>query len=798
MLTVGAFPECTIQDQHGQAPSPSRSPEGSPWRGGALGTQLTMKSAFQQFRVSKPPPRNGRRVQHRPVSQSTPLPASAAQSTTPTDSETPSRNPIQSACERCRRLKKKCTRTEAEAACTLCIAAWVPCSFPKSVQRAQEREQALQERISWLSRFVNEARLPNAVPVELIETGHDLTMAQVTQPSITAEQASIDGDHPWSGPIREQRSSASFRRMEKSNQDTSTCPTLLDKATASRLVDAYFRHVQRAYPFLDRDQVIQSLDSCFRSAADDTFFVDMTRIPTRLAVVMAIGRTTLQRVNELGNTSVPIFDIPEKEIIHECLCKNDLTSVEILTLLALYSLFEAHSIPPGSIVGILSRKVISMGLMRDSGSPYEISQVELERRRRLFWSVYVLDRMISVSYGLPPSINDEDIAVPLPSITVDEYASPDRYYYSMMLQINRHVVALRRLEGKIMQNIHLPSTQRLAAVNPSMSTSYYEDTRREIDDWYTQGCLMSSSAMNDNDHLPFHNTITWHNVRYQNLYVLLYSPSRLNADRSMEEIEELQAAARKYVHSSLILQQQNHLPLNWITLCRFLMMGAVLFYCYIWRLNHISSPGGVHMGSTHETQASLLSTASPRSTTGVQSHLYEIANDMAMCIRIMESFSEDWGAAKRAAAIFRRFVDYVAAEQSTPFVGTTARNDQGLESLSRHYDPVLEAVMTASVLDVPLHDEQSLSLQTIREQIHELMKDTLGETTIYAYAVKEFESAAGLMKTGVGSRLFPSENYGRASIATGEFLNPHLSTDRSGRGMSLWLDVMDDLGLGVL
>uniref|UniRef100_A0A093XUG4 Protein STB5 n=1 Tax=Talaromyces marneffei PM1 TaxID=1077442 RepID=A0A093XUG4_TALMA len=707
-----------------------------------------MKGAFQQFRVSKPPPRNGRCAQQPShlTTDSEQLPVSVSESTTVDDSEASSRHPAQSACERCRRLKKKCTRTAAEGACGLCIAAWVPCSFPKSVQRAHEREKALQERILWLSRFVNEARLPNAVPVELIETGHDLTVPPAAQPPIAAEQPSIDRSHPWSGPNHEQGSSARFGTTERNIPDTPTSPSLLDKATGSRLVDAYFRHVHRAYPFLDREQVIQSLDSCFRPATDDTAFLQIACIPTRLAVVMAIGRTTLQRVNEIATSSVPFFDIPEKEIIHECLCKNDLTSVEILTLLALYSLFEANSIPPGSIVGILSRKVISMGLIRDSGSSYEISQVELERRRRLFWSAYVLDRMISVSYGLPPSINDEDIAIPLPSITVDEYASPDRYYYAMTLQVNRHVVALRRLEGKIMQNIHLSSSQRLAAITPSMSTSYYEDTRREIDDWYTQGCLMSSSAMNDNDHLPFHNTITWHNVRYQNLYVLLYSPSRLNADRSMEEIEELQAAA----------------------------------------------------GNKHDTQASLLSSTSPRSTTGGKSKLYEIATHMALCVRIMESFSEDWKVAKRAADIFGRFVDYVAAQQSTPFVCVTTHPDQGLESLSRHYDPVLDAVMAPSVLDAPLNDEQLPSLQTIRQQILELIKDTLGETTIYAYAVKELESTAGLMKTGVGSRLSPSENYGRASIAASEFPEPDVSADRSGRGMSLWLDVMDDLGLGVL
>lgn len=76
---------------------------------------------------------------------------------------------------------------------------------------------------------------------------------------------------------------------------------------------------------------------------------------------------------------------------------------------------------------------------------------------------------------------------------VDEYASPDRYfYYSMTLQVNRHAVALQCLEGKIMQIIHLPSSQRLAAINPPLSTTLVR-------------------------------------VRYQNFYVLLYSSSWLNA-----------------------------------------------------------------------------------------------------------------------------------------------------------------------------------------------------------------------------------------------------------------------------
>ncbi|EED17339.1 conserved hypothetical protein [Talaromyces stipitatus ATCC 10500] len=703
-----------------------------------------MKGAFQQFRISKPPPRNGRRTQQQSQSTGTSDPPSvSASQSTPDEFEESSRYSAQFACGRCRRLKKKCTRT-AEGSCSLCLAAWLPCSFPKSIQKAQEREKAFQERISWLSRFVNEARPPNSVPVELIETGQDIITTSITPP-IPTEQAPIASDS-WTVYSHQQELLLGFGKTLKGYPKTINPPCLLDKATGTRLVDAYFRHVHRAYPFLDRHEMVRCMISCFLSATNDTILLEISRIPTRLAVVMAIGRTTLQRVNEIGNTLVPFFNIPEKEIIHDCLCKNDLASLEILTLLTLYSLFEPNSVPPGSITGILTRKVVSMGLIRDSGSSCEISQVELERRRRLFWSVYVLDRMISVSYGLPPGISDDDIAVPLPSITVDEYASSDRYSYAMTLQVNRHVVSLRRLEGRIMQKIHLLSSQRLAAMSSPISTSYYEDTRREIDDWYTQGCLMSSSAMNNTDHLPFHNTITWHNVRYQNLYVLLYSPSRFNVERSLDEIEELHSAAR----------------------------------------------------NDNKSRNYILPWESPNSTTGGESTLYGMANDVALCARVLESFSEDWGAAKRAAGVLQRFSGYVTEQQSTSFVETTPRADQGLQSLARHYDPVLDAVVGASVLDAPLNDRQLLPLQTIRREIQELIKDTLGETTIYSHAVKEFESTSRLMKTDDGPRLFPAEKYGATSLAVSDFPDPDASADKSGRITSSWPDFMDDLGFGVL
>lgn len=143
---------------------------------------------------------------------------------------------------------------------------------------------------------------------------------------------------------------------------------------------------------------------------------------------MAIGCTTLQRAGQVSNELLSKFDISYQNIIHECLRKNDIESVELLMLLALSSLLDSSGISPWAITGIVTRQAVSLGLTQNASSAHGLYSQQVELRNRLFWSVYVLDRVISASYGLPPGISDENINIPLPGITIQEYASADRHY----------------------------------------------------------------------------------------------------------------------------------------------------------------------------------------------------------------------------------------------------------------------------------------------------------------------------------------------------------------------------------
>lgn len=67
------------------------------------------------------------------------------------------------------------------------------------------------------------------------------------------------------------------------------------------------------------------------------------------------------------------------------------------------------------------RSCIDLGLHR-KGDEYSLSHVEVQWRRRLFWTVYSLERTIAISLGRPLSISDRQIDVDLPSVRLESVA----------------------------------------------------------------------------------------------------------------------------------------------------------------------------------------------------------------------------------------------------------------------------------------------------------------------------------------------------------------------------------------
>lgn len=514
-----------------------------------------------------------------------------------------------SACARCRGLRRKCVRVER--GCEICEKAGLKCSFGERVGETKKgSDQDLPpEMTTWLAvcrndRVTEDDNVTGRITFSREDAADAETAARYSM--LDSESAAVQSSPGTDGPPP-------------------------GSTTGRQLVEAYFRHIHRSYPFINRAEVLKDVD-VMMGLSDG-----LEKMSRRLYLVMAIGCTTLRRIGQVSDDICAKVQVLDYVIIQDCLSRNDIESIEELLLLALYSFFDA-SLSPWIITGILTRQIMKLGLTRKLSNTKDVPLVHIERRHRLFWSINTLDRIVSTSMGLPFGLSDSNTNLPLPGITLDEYASPDRAYFTITLQINRHIIALGQLESEILERIHFTTPLSLVASDRS---SIISDLRHKIEDWYTQGCLVSPL---ERDQIPFHNTIPWLNCRYQNLLLLLYMPSSLNQNLSSEQLHILQGAATKYIQLSAVLFQQRHLPLNWMTLCRFVALCPILLYCII---------GGDNTN-------------------------LDVKEAALSCAEVLESFSETWVNARQAATVYRRIAEIqvsgISASSLVPGTDLTEMN----------------------------------------------------------------------------------------------------------------------------
>ncbi|KAL4730673.1 Rac GTPase-activating protein BCR/ABR [Fusarium chlamydosporum] len=576
--------------------------------------------------------------------------------------------PTPPACDRCRSFKKKCSRTIP--VCSLCAAAGQRCSYTSPIANAEAQIHQLRCRVQWLSQYIDQNLLPPGPPggIDGIETGTDLvtmlgqgprnSTGNVANPEITSSP--LPREPPPATPTPNARTSQSQTRgqgqtsLGQQNAETSmeerdpgSVRTISShyssyqgstegSTTRRRLiarqalppdiapccfVDAFFRHVNRAYPFVDQARIRQDLETL-----GDASPADQDPPMTLLYLVMAIGCTSLVRAGQIPSNTARQFDVVYPDIIQECLCSESVESVQILVLLGLYSLFDPIATSAYFIVGIAARQAMVIGLTRPDEQPRTAAETEL--RHRLYWSIFVLDRMMASSQGLPAALTDEHANVPLPGLTVEEFASPDRATYARNLQTSRHVIQLRQLEYRILDAVHLQRNTETSRLYPADKRAILNSLRAEIEDWYSSGCLMSPMEA---DNLPIHSSITWLSAQYYHLLVLLYFPNHFNSSAAPPTItrKEQLGFASKQLQANSALLQQRQLPLNRVSLSRLLPVGLVLMT-------------GFKAG---QGQAPFVT-----------------QNEFSVLISLLEAFPQGWTTAQEAARIMQQFVDIIIGQ----------------------------------------------------------------------------------------------------------------------------------------
>ncbi|KAE8330726.1 fungal-specific transcription factor domain-containing protein [Aspergillus sergii] len=506
-----------------------------------------------------------------------------------------------------------------------CADAGRKCSYFASDRMAASSPEVLHARIQWLTQYIEdnipgatvgqnmppkEKEASQAVDKGVGEIGSPRNPVQVQHNSQAQGTSSSFDNEPDNAEQKKGTSVMIWKGIDSKGPQSLAC------------LNAYFHHVHRAYPFIDKARIMQ-----VQSANVNVVLIENDADSMMLYLIHAIGRTTLQRSGKLSPLTGEEVKLPYSIILHYCMENESIDSVQILLLLTLYSLFDPHGPGPWTTVGILTRQAMAQGLTLQRTMNVDQASPSDEPSNRLFWSIYVLDRMVASSVGQPPGLFVPDAHIPLPAVTVTEFASAQRAEVSSMLLVTRHVIQLRRLESKITDAIFLRPRADVRSLTPSDRAAIISELHYAVDNWYSDGCLISRPEASN---VRIHDTMAWLNARYYQLLMLIYYPTPFNQPPRPGSHEHLLNVVQKYIHYSQVLLELGQLPLNYITLTRFVPACLVLLYCF-----------------GHTTAM-----------------VFSAKQEIQSCIAILQSFSSGWEHAVSLAQIMTDFSSVVSIYES--------------------------------------------------------------------------------------------------------------------------------------
>ncbi|TIA22090.1 hypothetical protein D6C81_03503 [Aureobasidium pullulans] len=212
------------------------------------------------------------------------------------------------------------------------------------------------------------------------------------------------------------------------------------------LINAVKFHCGQMFHLFDEETFMR----CFAIFHDPTAIDKSSLMPlwfVHYLLILAFGKAFLARGTRGRRPPGAELFVQAMQLLPDTtfLCVRPVQTIEILCCACLY----LQSLDYRSPAYILIRQALGIALehgMHTDMQSQHIPEHHVRRCRNIFWTVYILDRQLSSSMGLPTSIRDEDISAELPY-------DPLKSQKAMALDIQ---VKLSRVIAKIANNVYGP------------------------------------------------------------------------------------------------------------------------------------------------------------------------------------------------------------------------------------------------------------------------------------------------------------------------------------------------------
>lgn len=241
---------------------------------------------------------------------------------------------------------------------------------------------------------------------------------------------------------------------------------------AKRLYQAQHAYIGTIFSFLDEQCFNQRLKRVYASPPDLGEREDCL-IYCQILLVFAFGQ--MYSVNQwTGNDGPPGFHYFKLalQFLPDAREDGSILFVEVLSYVAYYMQTINRRDSAYLYIGVALRMAISLGLHQEV-LDQDMDVYLRERRRRLWWSTYSLERLLCVTSGHPISINDDDIDVLLPSPTEGEDPRPS--------SVLRNYTQLSQILGRIGQEIYRKKRQSGTSLSASI-----QNIMKNLSEWFAQ------------------------------------------------------------------------------------------------------------------------------------------------------------------------------------------------------------------------------------------------------------------------------------------------------------------------
>lgn len=165
----------------------------------------------------------------------------------------------------------------------------------------------------------------------------------------------------------------------------------------------------------------------------------------QLLILMALGEVLiLNRELVSGENKIPGYKyfLQATELFEDIFEEVSLVYIETILLFAMYSLVLNRKDSAYVYTGIGIRLAYTMGLNRKSQPEEPLN----EKRKRIWWACYVLDKLVTIRLGHPVMVQDASMDVDLPQHTPNSGFPDPRYFVAH--------IKLAKITGTILNQIY--------------------------------------------------------------------------------------------------------------------------------------------------------------------------------------------------------------------------------------------------------------------------------------------------------------------------------------------------------